>query len=171
MSNKVLVPLIVIIVLIMLIPRTIAHGLNKDLKQIEGQRLNHLLLVKIGNIKQIKGDLHYQLLSCNLNKSTIEELTVAYQGKIKVETSNLTLLNLHFPQDNYALRLFQDLNANQKLDLSPNTIPIEPVGFSNNPSLAFGLPKLEKICFNLNHNLNLNIKLKNKRKRKKFKRQ
>ncbi|MEO4048520.1 DUF2141 domain-containing protein [Pseudomonas sp. CAU 1711] len=45
------------------------------------------------------------------------------------------------PPGHYALQLFQDRNGNGKLDLSPRGIPLEPVGFSNNPSLFAGKPK------------------------------
>ncbi|WP_225837701.1 DUF2141 domain-containing protein [Pseudomonas sp. MM211] len=45
------------------------------------------------------------------------------------------------PPGQYALQLFQDANGNGRLDLSPRGIPLEPVGFSGNPSLLKGKPK------------------------------
>lgn len=44
------------------------------------------------------------------------------------------------PPGQYALQLFQDANGNGLLDLSPRGIPLEPVGFSGNPSLLKGKP-------------------------------
>ncbi len=44
------------------------------------------------------------------------------------------------PPGQYALQLFQDSNGNGRLDLSPRGIPLEPVGFSGNPSLLKGKP-------------------------------
>ncbi|MDP3365173.1 MAG: DUF2141 domain-containing protein, partial [Pseudomonas sp.] len=38
-------------------------------------------------------------------------------------------------------QVFQDSNDNGQLDLSPRGIPLEPVGFSGNPSLFGGKPK------------------------------
>lgn len=45
------------------------------------------------------------------------------------------------PPGRFALQLFQDSNGNGRLDLSPRGIPLEPVGFSSNPSLFKGKPK------------------------------
>lgn len=47
------------------------------------------------------------------------------------------------PPGQYALQLFQDANGNGRLDLSPRGIPLEPVGFSGNPSLLKGKPSPE----------------------------
>lgn len=45
------------------------------------------------------------------------------------------------PPGRYAVQVFQDSNDNGQLDLSPRGIPLEPVGFSGNPSLFGGKPK------------------------------
>lgn len=45
------------------------------------------------------------------------------------------------PPGRYAVQVFQDSNGNGQLDLSPRGIPLEPVGFSGNPSLFGGKPK------------------------------
>ena len=44
------------------------------------------------------------------------------------------------PPGRYAIQVFQDSNGNGQLDLSPRGIPLEPVGFSGNPSLFGGKP-------------------------------
>lgn len=44
------------------------------------------------------------------------------------------------PPGRYAVQLFQDLDGDGALALSPRGIPQEPVGFSNNPSLLRGKP-------------------------------
>lgn len=44
------------------------------------------------------------------------------------------------PPGRYAVQVFQDNNGNGQLDLSPRGIPLEPVGFSGNPSLFGGKP-------------------------------
>lgn len=55
--------------------------------------------------------------------------------------SNEQLLRLvDLPPGRYAVQLFQDSNGNGQLDLSPRGIPLEPVGFSGNPSLFGGKP-------------------------------
>lgn len=59
--------------------------------------------------------------------------------QIESAQSPLRLRNL--PPGRYALQLFQDSNGNDQLDLSPRGIPLEPVGFSANPTLLNGKPK------------------------------
>ncbi|SDH66300.1 hypothetical protein SAMN05216588_106118 [Pseudomonas flavescens] len=51
------------------------------------------------------------------------------------------------PPGQYALQLFQDSNGNGRLDLSQRGIPLEPVGFSTNPSLLKGKPAPRDVGF------------------------
>lgn len=44
------------------------------------------------------------------------------------------------PPGRFSLQLYQDSNGNDRLDLSPRGIPLEPVGFSANPTLLKGKP-------------------------------
>ncbi|MBV7561127.1 DUF2141 domain-containing protein [Pseudomonas sp. sia0905] len=44
------------------------------------------------------------------------------------------------PPGRFALQLYQDSNGNGRLDLSLRGIPLEPVGFSANPTLLKGKP-------------------------------
>lgn len=69
-------------------------------------------------------------------------------------------------------RLYMDLNDNQMLDKSSSGLPLEPVGFANNPSLMFGEPNPAKACFLLtSQRESQTIELKyNKSKRKTSKR-
>lgn len=46
-------------------------------------------------------------------------------------------------------RIFLDLNDNNQLDHSFIGLPMEPVGFTNNPSLLSGQPAPEMACFDL----------------------
>ena len=49
----------------------------------------------------------------------------------------------------YAVALFHDENADGHLNTSAIGIPTEGAGFSNNPTLYFGPPGLEKVRFTL----------------------
>jgi uncharacterized protein (DUF2141 family) len=51
------------------------------------------------------------------------------------------------PPGRYAVQVFQDSNGNGQLDLSPRGIPLEPVGFSGNPSLFGGKPTPQDSLF------------------------
>ena len=162
------------------------YSMNNHIEKTEANQLKYFLSVDVNRIKSIGGHLYFQILSCNLKEladeskleTTLEivdsisfdTLPVVKQGHIKVEQSNFKLFSFQLPPGDYIVRIFQDLNKNETLDLSPNGIPLEPVGFSNNPSLAFGSPEVEKICFPLKYDLDLKIKLKNKRKKRRSKR-
>lgn len=51
------------------------------------------------------------------------------------------------PAGRYAIQLYQDSNGNGRLDLSPRGIPLEPSGFSGNPPLLKGKPKVADSAF------------------------
>ncbi|KXI29312.1 DUF2141 domain-containing protein [Paraglaciecola hydrolytica] len=68
------------------------------------------------------------------------------------------------------IRVFLDLNQNQQLDRSSLGFPLEPVGFANNPSLAFGEPSPAEVCFELGADDNQhNIRLRQKKQQRKRK--
>lgn len=62
-------------------------------------------------------------------------------------SSQDTLVFIDIPAGRYALQLFADSNQNGQLDSSPRGIPLEPVGFSNNPSLMQGKPSPKQCIF------------------------
>ena len=64
-------------------------------------------------------------------------LDTAAGGKLTVTLKDL-------PEGPLALSLFQDANANGRLDMNPMGIPVEPFGFSNNAVGNFGPPKFEQ---------------------------
>ncbi|KQW41234.1 MULTISPECIES: DUF2141 domain-containing protein [unclassified Roseateles] len=61
----------------------------------------------------------------------------AANGKVSVVLKDL-------PDGPLALSLFQDANANGRLDMNAMGIPTEPYGFSNNADGGFGPPKFEQ---------------------------
>ncbi|MEP1448348.1 MAG: DUF2141 domain-containing protein [Paraglaciecola sp.] len=84
----------------------------------------------------------------------------AQQPKVKLAINDL-------PIGFTCIRLYLDLNNNQLLERSSMGIPLEPVGFSNNPSLFKGEPIPLDSCFLLQQSSNIqNIKLKHHKKRK-----
>lgn len=60
----------------------------------------------------------------------------------------------------YALRIFQDLNGNGKLDTGWMGIPTEPYGFSNNAMGRFGPPALKDQLFEFDGSSVVVIKLR-----------
>jgi len=57
------------------------------------------------------------------------------------------LLLRDVPAGRYAVQVYQDLDGNGRLDRSPRGLPLEPVGFSGNPSLLRGKPKPAQCLF------------------------
>ena len=64
-------------------------------------------------------------------------LETAADGRLTVVLKNL-------PEGPLAISLFQDANANGRLDMNAMGIPVEPFGFSNNAAGNFGPPKFEQ---------------------------
>lgn len=65
--------------------------------------------------------------------------------QIQSEDGELRLRDL--PPGRYAVQLFQDLDGDGALALSPRGVPREPVGFSTNPTLLKGKPKPAQCLF------------------------
>lgn len=61
----------------------------------------------------------------------------ASSGKTRVVLKDL-------PDGPLALSLFQDTNANGRMDMNAMGIPVEPYGFSNNAAGQFGPPQFEQ---------------------------
>jgi uncharacterized protein (DUF2141 family) len=66
--------------------------------------------------------------------------TVATGGKVTLQLTGL-------PEGPLAFTLYQDANANGRLDMNPMGMPTEPYGFSNNAAGHFGPPKFEQALF------------------------
>lgn len=89
------------------------------------------LLVRVqGN----PGDAPLYLGLVNADQAGWEPLQRTQQG------SGEQLILKDVPPGRFALQLYQDSNGNGRLDLSPRGIPLEPVGFSANPTLLKGKP-------------------------------
>jgi len=59
----------------------------------------------------------------------------------------ITVVLRGLPEGALALSLFQDTNANGRLDANAMGMPIEPFGFSNNAAGNFGPPRFEQAVF------------------------
>lgn len=88
---------------------------------------------------------------------------------IELTTDNQDIIFAALQEGTYAIRLFQDMNNNGILDKSSNNIPLEPVGFSNNPSLFGGEPTPEDSAFVLTQDQQVTINLKHRKPKKRRK--
>lgn len=67
-------------------------------------------------------------------------IAAAPDGRFTVDLKDL-------PEGPLAMSLFQDTNANGRLDANAMGMPTEPYGFSNNAAGNFGPPRFEQAVF------------------------
>ncbi|MBQ4833492.1 DUF2141 domain-containing protein [Pseudoalteromonas sp. MMG010] len=124
------------------------------------------LKLTLAKFKNISGVVHFKLLNCNdLLITEWDKLPIVHIGQFNVsdDTQDITFTDIANGQ--YCFTFFQDLNNNNTLDLAANSIPKEPVGFSNNPNLFKGKPSPSDSLFVLNKPTSLTIKVNNKKRR------
>lgn len=90
------------------------------------------ILVKVGG-KQATGPVYVALVLADQ-----EHWPTTALRQLQIENGFAVLSEV--PPGRYAVQLYQDGNGNRQLDVSRRGIPLEPVGFSNNPALAKGKP-------------------------------
>ena len=97
------------------------------------------LWVEITSVRSNKGNIALQLL--NAQQQVVEQLFIpAQKGSVSHQFNNL-------PNGNYAIKLYHDENANQKMDFNLLGIPTEGYGFSNNARGVMSAPKFAAQLF------------------------
>ncbi|WP_420147325.1 DUF2141 domain-containing protein [Spirosoma sp.] len=114
----------------------------------------HKLTVVISNVNNRTGKLYIGLAN-NAASFTGESIQnksvdVPASGEITVTFEGLTPAR-------YAVRVYQDLNNNQKMDFS-GQMPTEPFGFSN-VAMLMGPPDFDQSSFELNEDKNIRIRM------------
>lgn len=115
------------------------------------------LIAVVDNIKDIKGSLIISVY--NQEKSFDANENYISRQKINVDKNTLTIAFGDLPAGNYAIKCYQDVNNNGKIDLSGMGIPEEPFG-SSGKSTFFGPPSYSDAMFLLDSNKTLKIHLK-----------
>lgn len=118
---------------------------------------NYALTVRVNAIKDIKGQMYLAFYRSSVN--FLDESKIDIAKVIPVTTDEMTITWDDFPENIYAIAIFQDLNNNKILDKNILGIPVEPYGFSNNPKLLFGPPSFEKCKVDLIKNRLISIQL------------
>lgn len=90
------------------------------------------ILVTVDGI-QASGQVHAALVSAEQKRWPEQPLAQQHSDDGQLRWRDL-------PPGRYAIALYQDSNGNGQLDQSRRGIPLEPVGFSSNPSLFTGKP-------------------------------
>jgi uncharacterized protein (DUF2141 family) len=106
------------------------------------------LIVKITQFKSSEGVVMVSLANSEEGYKTGEDKALA-KGKAKIEGGEATVAFPNLPFGGYAVSLYQDVNANGKLDKNIVGIPSEPYAFSNNARGAMGKPGYDQVRFEL----------------------
>lgn len=86
---------------------------------------------------------------------------VKKEASIEAKNGNQSIVFSDVPEGEYMVQVVQDVNSNGEIDAVMG-IPKEPVGFSQNPSLMFGVPGFDKMAFAVtsSNQSDVSIKLK-----------
>ena len=80
---------------------------------------------------------------------------------VKVEGKTISLTYSGLASGTYALKLYQDIDGDEKLGTNVLGIPNEPFGFSNNAMGHFGPPSFEQAAFKVgNEPTTIKVKMK-----------
>ncbi|GAB2557305.1 DUF2141 domain-containing protein [Spirosoma aerophilum] len=110
-----------------------------------GDSATYKLTIDFTNVTKRTGTLYVGLVNdaadFNGNSYRKTRIQIPATGDFQVKFDQL-------PAGRYAVKVFQDLNDNQKLDMS-NQMPVEPFGFSN-VTMLMGPPSFEQSAFAFN---------------------
>lgn len=82
-------------------------------------------------------------------------------GSVPIRNGAGIIVLRDLPFGEYAISVYHDRNANQKLDTGLFRIPKEPIGTSNDAKARFGPPRYEDARFNLDQpELTITIEVK-----------
>ena len=128
------------------------------------------LTVEIIKAKQFDKKIMIELfLLEDKKKQNWQNLQLIHKKVIQLSPENQEFKLSQLGEGTYALRVFQDTNSNGILDKSSNNIPLEPIGFSTNPSLFKGEPSPEDCAIELINDKHILINLKHRKQKKKRK--
>jgi|SRR5690606_17019739 uncharacterized protein (DUF2141 family) len=117
----------------------------------------HELTLKVGNFSNADGHLLVAVYDQQRHYDSNSQHVAAH--KVKVTEGSITLLLGDLPAGEYAVKLFQDVNDNGRIDMSAMSIPTEPYGFSNNGG-TFGAPSFDEAKVLLNQPTQIEIELR-----------
>ncbi len=116
----------------------------------------HDLTIIVDNISENKGTMMVALHNtADGFKKTTNDVSAQ---RMKVTTPTMTFHFTNLPEGDYAVKLYQDSNDNNRIDLSDNSIPLEAFGFSNNVGQR-GRPTFDDAKFSLSHDDQITVHL------------
>lgn len=115
------------------------------------------LEVQVEGVGSSEGLIHVAIY--NTEKEFLKEAGVFRTDSAKA-TKGVTRVSIeNLPSGNYALAIFHDQNANERLDTNWIGIPKEPIGFSNARVKPFGPPSFRDCMLVLQQDMVIQIPL------------
>lgn len=113
------------------------------------------LTVKISDINQGKGHVMVGLYS---GAEAFSQGKTSFGTRVKADNEQEQVVFKDLPAGEYAIKIYQDENSNQKLDFNFIGIPKEGYGYSNNVG-RFGRPKYQEAKFTVEEKTEIQIEL------------
>jgi len=113
------------------------------------------LTVNISEVSQGKGHVMVGLYSGTEAFSTGK---ASYGSRVKASNEQEQVVFKDLPAGDYAVKIYQDENSNQKLDFNFMGIPKEGYGYSNNVG-RFGRPAYQEAKFTVEEKTEIQIEL------------
>jgi uncharacterized protein (DUF2141 family) len=114
----------------------------------------HSLTVVVHNVNTRSGKLYVGLAN---NQATFNGESIQTKTIDVSPSGEITAVFEGLAPGRYAVRVYQDLNNNQKIDFS-GQIPSEPFGFSN-VTMLMGPPDFDQSSFELKENQSIRIRM------------
>ena len=122
----------------------------------QSKKNSFTLKIKVASFKNIKGVLRV----CVTDQKDNFLKSCAFSKIVVVEDEAVSLKIENIEKGNYAVSVYHDENNSGLLETAGLFgVPIEPYGFSNNPSMTFG-PSFKKSVFKMTSDKDISIKLK-----------
>ena len=122
----------------------------------QSKKTSLTLTIEVASFENTKGVL--RVCVTDQKDDFLKSCTFSRTVVVKDEAVSLKIENME--KGNYAVSVYHDENNNDILETTGLFgIPIEPYGFSNNPTMIFG-PSFKKSVFKMSSDKNISIKLK-----------
>jgi len=113
------------------------------------------LTVNISDIEQGKGHV---LVGLYASEEAYKKGKASFYSKVKAVNGKEVAVFENLPDGEYAIKMYQDENDNNKMDFNMMGIPKEGYGFSNNVGM-FGAPEYEEAKFSVKESTTIEIDL------------
>lgn len=116
------------------------------------------LTVKVTNVKSTDGKISVAAYDNAAGFLKFDKVFKAQTAPAEKGSATVIIENL--PEGTYALAVFHDKNANDKLDTNFIGIPKEPLGFSIGKIKTFGPPSFDECSFTLTSDQSISVPIK-----------